>query len=61
MNKLILTIFLVLIIGSVGYAWYMYVQKGEYDVSVIIDNETYYVRNDEIENCLQRADCVAAK
>lgn len=61
MNKLILAIFLALILGSVGYAWYLYVEKGEYDVSVTIDDETYYVRNGEIENCLQQADCLVGE
>lgn len=61
MNKLILAIFLALILGSVGYAWYMYIEKGEYDVSVTIDEKTYYVRNGEIENCLQQTNCLDAE
>jgi hypothetical protein len=61
MNKFLLTIFIVVILGSILYAWYIYIYRGDYEVSVTIDDQTYHVRNGEIENCLQQSTCLLAE
>ncbi len=61
MNKFLLIILLLTIFGSIAYAGYMYIYKGEYNVSLTVDEQTYFVRNGEIEACLAQSTCLSAE
>lgn len=61
MNKVLLAVAVTVTIASIIYAWFLYMHKKEYDVSVKISDQEFYVRNGEIENCFTETNCLSAE
>lgn len=61
MNKFILIVFLSVIVASIGYAWYVYIDIKDYDVSITLDDTVYKTSNGEIQACVEAGDCPLAE